>query len=292
MYGWTDRFRMSCGSTILRAGAAPGRCSSATRRMQKQHEIYGELLAALNLYVSEHGTDGLCPSLREDLPRFVHRLPGLRSKPGRSRTRGSGSSAGSRAISCIPRRCAGSPSTGPTCWPRASASIALALGGRARCNPRGMHGARMERPRRGADHGVRAEAASTCRRCGSRSWAWWRPTIPDDGDPRSVGPCARRGDLYWRYRVRRRLPGDEGAFAACSFWVVGPAHASGASLAPPGRCWTGCWPARTRWALRRGVRRRVRRADRQLPPRASPTMAVIHEAVRLHEAETKVAAAG
>ena len=43
---------------------------------QKQHEIYGELLAALNLYVSEHGTDGLCQSLKDNLSRFVERLAG------------------------------------------------------------------------------------------------------------------------------------------------------------------------------------------------------------------------
>lgn len=30
-----------------------------------------------------------------------------------------------------------------------------------------------------------------------------------------------QGDLYWRYRFDDGLPGEEGAFAACSFWVVG-----------------------------------------------------------------------
>ncbi|MFD1949647.1 glycoside hydrolase family 15 protein [Sphingomonas arantia] len=59
--------------------ALTGWCNSAPVRSgngandQAQHEIYGEYLAALNLYTIDHGTDGLCRELVGNLENFVRR---------------------------------------------------------------------------------------------------------------------------------------------------------------------------------------------------------------------------
>ncbi len=251
---------------------------------QKQHEIYGELLAALNLYLSRHGTDGLCPELRAALPDFVRRLAEAAIENWRIPDQGIWELRGA------PRHLL---HTKAMCWVALDRAITLA--------PRlGLDVPDLWRSERDA---IRSECLSQ----------GWNPHVAaltmefggealdmstlrlalmgmlEAGDPKMTATLEAsvrelgEGDLYWRYRFDDGLPGDEGAFAACSFWVVAM-HTLRGELE----------------AARSLLDRLLARATglglfseefdgssgEQIGnfPQGFTHMAVIHEAVRLHEA--------
>lgn len=258
---------------------------------QKQHEIYGELLAALNLYVSRYGTDGLCLSLREDLPRFVQRLAEAALANWRIPDQGIWELRGE------PRHLL---HTKAMCWVALDRAIKLAprIGLdtsahweterdaiRAECLERGWN------DRVGAltmEYGSDVLDMSTLRLS-------LMDMLPAD-DPRmtaTLEASARElgtGDLYWRYRFDDGLPGEEGAFAACSFWVVG-LHTLRGELAQARSLLERLLSRATDLGLYAeefdvGTGEQIGNF-----PQGFTHMAVIHEAMRLHEAETKAGTA-
>ncbi len=192
---------------------------------QKQHEIFGELLAAIRLYLDKHGTEGLCPNLVADLPDFVTRLAeaAIERFPtpdqGIWELRGPARHLLHTKAMCwvaVDRAIAIAPVIGlavPAHW--ASERDAM----RADCLARGWHEPTgvftMEYGRPELDMSVLRLALMD---------------MVDANDPRMVATLdavqaqladPADGDLYRRYRFDDGLPGEEGAFLACSFWVVG-----------------------------------------------------------------------
>jgi GH15 family glucan-1,4-alpha-glucosidase len=188
---------------------------------QKQHEIYGEMLAALNLYVDRYGTDGLCPSLRDDLPAFVRRLAKAAIATWRTPDQGIWELRGEarhllhskamcwvaldRAISLL--KLLEEPI--PLEWSDEREAI------RAFCLDEGWNEELGAFP---MEIGGTALDMSTLRLS-------LMELVPAD-HPRMTATLAASdtalssGDLYRRYRFDDGLPGEEGAFLACSFWVA------------------------------------------------------------------------
>ena len=188
---------------------------------QDQFEIYGELLDALALYVGKYGVVGLCPELVDDLPAFIHRLvdaaveswrlpdQGIWEMKGEARhfvhTKAMCGVALDRAIELadalgmpLPRR-----------WTIERDLI------RADVLDRGWNG------RRGSftmEYGGDAVDMALLR------LPLMRFIAPDD--PRVTRTLAvlrtelGDGDLFRRYRIDDGLPGEEGAFTPCAFWMA------------------------------------------------------------------------
>lgn len=191
---------------------------------QQQHEIYGELLAALNLYVSSHGMDGLCPALRADMGRFVQRLAATASARWRTPDQGIWELRGA------PRRLL---HTKAMCWVALDRAIALAPHIGITAAPHWY----TERTAIRADclqHGWNAELGVLTMEYGGTDldMSTLRLALMDflpADEPRMAATLAASeqaldagtGDLFYRYRFDDGLPGQEGAFAACTFWVAG-----------------------------------------------------------------------
>ncbi|MDB5817535.1 MAG: glycoside hydrolase 15-related [Rhizobacter sp.] len=190
-------------------------------REQKQFEIYGELLAALGLYVTTYGTDGLCPDLKADLPAYVTRLAEAAITNWRTPDQGIWELQGEprhllhTKVMCwvaLDRAIELAPKIGldlPTHWAIERDSI------RADCLEFGWNEAV------GAfvmEYGGRDLDMSTLRLCLMEFLpaADLRMRATLDRSQERLGT----GDLYRRYRFDDGLPGDEGTFTACSFWVV------------------------------------------------------------------------
>ena len=95
-----------------------------------------------------------------------------------------------------------------------------------------------------------------------------RGTIDAIRDELSAG-----GPLLYRYPPGRDgLPGTEGAFLPCSFWLVQALARTGRG-AKPSRCSATARPRQPTRPLRRGDGPRDRRPPRQLPPDADPRRA-------------------
>lgn len=194
---------------------------------QQQHEIYGELLAALNLYVSRHGLDGLCPDLRADMGQFVRRLADTAIERWRTPDQGIWELRGD------PRHLL---HTKAMCWVALDRAIALAphVGMSASAAEARW---RIEREAIHADclrHGWNAEMNTLTMEYGGTDldMSTLRLALMDFlpvDDPRMAATLAASeraldagtGDLFYRYRFDDGLPGQEGAFAACTFWVAG-----------------------------------------------------------------------
>ena len=251
---------------------------------QKQHEIYGELLAALNLYVSEHGTDGLCQSLKDDLPRFVQRLAVAAIENWKSPDQGIWELRGE------PRHLL---HTKAMCWVALDRALNLApeLG---MDTPATWASERDAMRQECLDCGWSAEINALTMEFGGRDldMSTLRLSLMgllDASDLRMTATLKAMdaelsdGDLYRRYRFEDGLPGTEGAFAACSFWVAGLRTLRG-ELEP------------ARDLLDRLLQRSndvgLFAEEFELStgeqignfPQGFTHMAVIHEAVRLHQA--------
>ena len=253
---------------------------------QKQHEIYGELLAALNLYVSAHGTDGLCQSLKNGLLRFVQRLAVAAIETWKSPDQGIWELRGE------PRHLL---HTKAMCWVALDRALKLAplLGMNI---PDTWVSKRDAIRQECLDRGWNAEINAFTMEFGGRDldMSTLRLSLMgllDASEPRMTATLKATnaelgdGDLYRRYRFDDGLPGLEGAFAACSFWVVG-FHTLRGELEP------------ARDLLDRLLQRSndlglfaeefALSTGEQIGnfPQGFTHMAVIHEAVRLHQAET------
>lgn len=188
---------------------------------QKQHEIYGEMLAALNLYVDRYGTDGLCPSLRDDLPAFVRRLAKAAIATWQSPDQGIWELRG-EARHLLHSKA--------MCWVALDRAISLLN--------------LLEEPVP-SEWSVEREAILSF--CLDKGWNDEVGAFPMEfggtsldmstlrlslmglipaGHPRMTATLAASdvalssGDLYRRYHFDDGLPGEEGAFLACSFWVA------------------------------------------------------------------------
>lgn len=195
---------------------------------QKQHEIYGELLAALNLYLQAHGTEGLCPALVRDLPAFVVRLAeaAITAYPtpdqGIWELRGPARHLLHSKAMCwvaVDRAIQLAPHIGlvvPDHWP------AERDGMRVECLSRGWN---AEAQAFGMEYGSPELDMSVLRLVLMK--------VVDAADPRMLATVSAlqaqlaetegqdAGDLYRRYRFDDGLPGRDAAFLACSFWMAG-----------------------------------------------------------------------
>ena len=194
---------------------------------QQQHEIFGELLSALFLYVNTYGLDGLCPSLQDDMGQFVQRLADITIARWRTPDQGIWELRGAARHLLH---------TKVTCWVALDRAIKLAPRIGLACDPRWF----TERAAIRADclaHGWNTELAVLTMEYGGQDldMSTLRLALMDflpATDPRLASTLlaserdldAGTGDLFYRYRFDDGLPGSEGAFAACTFWVAG-AHA-------------------------------------------------------------------
>ncbi|MGI4849659.1 MAG: glycoside hydrolase family 15 protein [Janthinobacterium lividum] len=230
---------------------------------QQQHEIYGELLAALNLYLSRHGLDGLCPSLREGLPAALVRLAdaaikhwrlpdqGIWELRGPARhllhTKGMCWVALDRAIQLAPQLNIDIPALWfseretirqqclERAWNGEIGALCMEFGG-SDLDMSTLRLALMGFIDAG-DPRMAATFAASCKALAangkdaapsSDSAAGNRSALPSsdehgrDRPESTTRPADQYGpDLFYRYRFDDGLPGNEGAFAACSFWVAG-----------------------------------------------------------------------
>ena len=195
---------------------------------QDQFEIQGELLAALNLYLSTCGADRLCPSLRSDLPGFITRLAETVVACWRKPDHGIWEIRGPATHQVH---------TKALCWVALDRAVKLA--------PRvGMVPPPRWASERDAilaellDKGWNAERNAYTMSYGSDQLDAAVLRLPllqvvaaDDPRMRATADAIDRelavGDLYYRYHIDDGLPGREGAFAACAFWAVGVRVMSG-----------------------------------------------------------------
>jgi GH15 family glucan-1,4-alpha-glucosidase len=188
---------------------------------QKQHEIYGEMLAALNLYVDRYGTDGLCPSLRDDLPAFVSRLAEAAIATWRTPDQGIWELRGA------PRHLLHSKAM---CWVALDRAISL-LNLLEKPIPAGWNDEREAIRAFCLDEGWNEELGAFPMEIGGTALDMstlrlsLMGLVPAD-HPRMTATLAASdtalssGDLYRRYHFDDGLPGEEGAFLACSFWIA------------------------------------------------------------------------
>ena len=187
---------------------------------QSQLDVYGELLDTLHRYRERLG------ELHPEIQAFVASLADAAASAGRRRTRGCGRCAANPATTCHPRCCAGLRSTAPSSW---------RLTGHAREDER--MGARAGPRSRGrADPGW-----SEARQAYAQSFdsdeldaaALLMPLVgflpaTDRRMMSTVEAIARDlsdDGLVLRYRSQSGLnadglPGEEGTFVICSFWLV------------------------------------------------------------------------
>jgi len=194
---------------------------------QQQHEIFGELLSALSLYVAAYGLDGLCPSLRADMGQFVQRLADITIARWRTPDQGIWELRGAARHLLH---------TKVTCWVALDRAIRLAPKIGITCNPCWF----TERDAIRADcltQGWNTELGVLTMEYGGQDldMSTLRLALMDflpATDPRFASTLmaseqaldAGTGDLFYRYRFNDGLAGSEGAFSACTFWVAG-AHA-------------------------------------------------------------------
>lgn len=194
---------------------------------QQQHEIYGELLAALNLYVSQYGLDGLCPDLRADMGQFVTRLADTAIERWRTPDQGIWELRGAarhllhtKAMCwvALDRAVKLAPHVGHVCarsvprWEKERDAI------HADCL---RHGWNEDRNALTMEYGGADLDMSTLR------LALMDFLPADDARMAATVAASERdldagtGDLFYRYVFDDGLRGKEGAFAACTFWVAG-----------------------------------------------------------------------
>ena len=194
---------------------------------QQQHEIYGELLAALNLYVSQYGLDGLCPDLRADMGQFVTRLADTAIERWRTPDQGIWELRGAARHLLH---------TKAMCWVALDRAIKLAPHVGHVC-ARSVPRWEKEREAIHADclrHGWNAHRNALVMEYGGADldMSTLRLALMDflpADDPRMAATLAASerdldagtGDLFYRYVFDDGLRGKEGAFAACTFWVAG-----------------------------------------------------------------------
>ena len=201
--------------------ARPVRVGNAASR-QNQHEIFGELLAALGLYIGRHGTEGLCPALVRDLPDFVVRLAEA------SIERWTQPDQGIWELRGEPRHLLHSKAM---CWVAVDRAIKLAP--LLKFSPPPHWAAERD-----AMH-VECFSKGWNEDAGAYAMEFGSPVLDmsvlrlvlmnmiDANDPRLVSTMAAlqaelgHGDLFYRYRFDDGLPGREAAFIACSFWAMG-----------------------------------------------------------------------
>lgn len=204
------------GSRPVLAGNAAGD--------QQQHEIYGELMVALDLYVAQYGREGLCPALNDDLGECVRRLAGASIARWRTPDQGIWELRGA------PRHLL---HTKVLCWVALDRAVAIAPRIGIAADPRWA----IERDAIRADclrHGWNADAGALTMEYGGTDldMSTLRLALMEflpAGDARMAATLAASerqlgagtGDLFYRYRFDDGLPGREGAFAACTFWVAG-----------------------------------------------------------------------
>jgi len=192
---------------------------------QLQFEIYGEFLAALNLYVSRHGLDGLCEGLRRDMPDAVSRLAETVVAKWREPDQGIWEMRGP------PRHFTHGKAL---CWVALDRAVRLAPEVGLREAPAHWAEARDAIGREWTERGWNARRRSFTQTYGGEAVDASLLRMPlmgaiDARDPRMAGTLdaverdlrVPGSDLYYRYRVDDGLPGEEGAFAACAYWGVG-----------------------------------------------------------------------
>lgn len=193
---------------------------------QVQLEIYGELLAALHLYITRHGRDGFCEELRRDLPDAVTRLADTVAANWREPDQGIWEMRGP------PRHYVHDKAV---CWVALDRAVRLAPELGLRESSARWLAARDAIGREWTERGWNERRRSFTQTYGGEAVDASLLRMPimeaiDARDPRMTGTLEAVDrdlrvpgtDLYYRYRgVDDGLPGEEGAFAACTYWAVG-----------------------------------------------------------------------
>ena len=187
---------------------------------QDQFEIYGELLAALNLFLSTCGIAKLCPSLQNNLPAFITRLADAVMANWQHPDHGIWEIRGPATHQVH---------TKALCWVAMDRAVKLA----ARLGMAAPQQWAMERDAIMTDlldKGWNTEACAYTMSYGADDLDAAVLRLPlmqvlkaDDPRMRATSDAIDRdlglgNDLYYRYRRDDGLPGQEGAFAACTYW--------------------------------------------------------------------------
>jgi GH15 family glucan-1,4-alpha-glucosidase len=194
---------------------------------QRQFDIYGELLLALDAYVAAAGTDGLHDGLRESLGNLVAACFAARNEPD----------SGIWELRVAPQH---SFHTKALLWVAFDRAVRigrrigidearLAEWAEAGAGLRRDYLARGWNPRRNAF--TQAYGSDVLDAAVLRS-ALFGAIPPDDPRLRATLDAIVRelgaGDLLYRYRMPDGLEGEEATFAACAFWRVGCLALTGA----------------------------------------------------------------
>lgn len=263
---------------------------------QQQHEIFGELLAALNLYVSQHGLEGLCPALRENMPQALEQLADAAIARWNTPDQGIWELRGPARHLLH---------TKGMCWVALDRAITLshALGFdlpphwkeerdiiRATCLERAWN---EERGVLAMEFGGSELDMSTLRLAMMGFIDVDDPRMRATFDATLAELCANPsaqgkgdGDLFYRYRFDDGLPGQEGAFVACSFWVAGLLTLQGRHEAAQ-QLLGSVLSRGNDLGLFAEEFDPVSGAQLGNFPQGFTHMAIIHEVVRLHEALAK-----
>ncbi len=190
---------------------------------QDQFEIYGELLAALNLFLSSCGIDKLCPSLQKDLPAVITRLADTVIECWQKPDHGIWEIRGDPTHQVHSKA---------MCWVALDRAVQLA-------SRIGMPAPERWATSRDAvmadllSRGWNADIGAYTMSYGADDMDAAVLRLPlmqvikaDDPRMRATSDAIDRdlglgNDLYYRYRRDDGLPGQEGAFAACTYWAVG-----------------------------------------------------------------------
>ena len=254
----------TCPDTRARARCAIGNGAYN----QKQHDVWGAVLDSVYLHAKsrEQLPEGLWPIAEKHRSRRP-------SSTGGSRIAASGRCAASRSTSPPARSCAGSRSTAGRGWPDARrAGVRAAVAGDRRRDPRRHLRERRRRARR-------LRAALRRRRARRVAAARAAAALPAAGRPRMRATVLAIADeltedgLVLRYRVEETddgLPGEEGTFTICSFWLVSALVEIGEIERAQQPVRAAAVATRARSAVRRGDRPRDRPAPRQLPAGVHP----------------------
>ena len=262
-------------------GSAPVRSGNGASG-QDQHEIFGEYLAALNLYTSKHGTGGLCRELVDNLESFVRRC--ARAAIDRFPV----PDQGIWELRGPPRALLHSKAM---CWVAVDRAgrIAERLGFVPDADWSARADAMLDAL---CTHGWNDGAGAYVMEYGGTDLdiSTLRLGLMDVLDPASDRFRATiaahetalgRGGFHDRYRFDDGLDGREGAFLTASFWMAG-AHAAGGDRAAAERAMAPVLAAASDLGLYAEEIDPDSGAHLGNFPQGLSHMALIHEVLRLH----------
>ena len=262
-------------------GSAPVRSGNGASG-QDQHEIFGEYLAALNLYTSRHGTDGLCRELVDNLESFVRRC--ARAAIDRFPV----PDQGIWELRGPPRALLHSKAM---CWVAVDRAgrIAERLGFAPDPDWAAQADAMLDDL---CTHGWNEAAGSYVMEYGGADLdiSTLRLGLMDVLDPASDrfratiaahDAALGRGGFHDRYRFDDGLAGREGAFLTATFWIAG-AHAAGGDRAAAERMMAPAIAAAGDLGLYAEEIDPDTGAHLGNFPQGLTHMALIHEVLRLH----------